>query len=53
MKVVRRDDEKGLYVVLTQVIMSIPTVALLDLVITAEKFMSFLGDVNPTGKLQL
>lgn len=46
-KVIRWDYKVGLDIVLTQIRVSVTTVPILHVVITSEKFMSFLSDVNP------
>jgi hypothetical protein len=49
-RIVRRNDEVGLDVVLPQVGVTITAVALLHLVVVAKVLQGLLGDVNPTKK---
>lgn len=46
-EVIRRDYKVALDIVLTEIRVSVTAVAVLDFIISAEKFMSFLSDVNP------
>ena len=50
MEVIRRDYQVGFDIMLAQIRVPVTTVTVLNFIITSEKFMSFLSDVDPPRK---